>query len=225
MSVFAYGEAVRHLEQALKIQDVLDPDDKAKRCDLLLALGEAMLPMESPERVADTVAEEALGLAEALGDSPRAARVAVQALEAISRSNISGEAQLTVVRSPEFREWVGRADRHAQEGSAERVYADLSQSGYVQNLPGPAGGPAAGHVFRRRAVGLAFELEDPAPFFSAAALCLNGMTSLRDRELIDRVVREVLRRPHEGVRSRVRSFGVCALLRCGFWRGHDLSSR
>src|SRR5262249_38745341 len=57
MQVFAYGEAVRHLEQALKIQDVLDPDDKLRRCDLLLALGEAMLPMEEPLRVADTVAE------------------------------------------------------------------------------------------------------------------------------------------------------------------------
>ena len=59
MSVFAYGEAVRHLEQALKIQEVLDPDDKAKRCDLLLALGEAMLPLEEPRRVADSVAQEA----------------------------------------------------------------------------------------------------------------------------------------------------------------------
>ena len=66
-----------------KVQEVLDPDDKPKRCDLLLALGEAMLPLEEPRRVADTVAEEAFELAEALGDSPRAARAAVQALEAL----------------------------------------------------------------------------------------------------------------------------------------------
>jgi hypothetical protein len=39
MSVYAYGEAERHLEHALKVQEVLDPDDKGKRCDLLSALG------------------------------------------------------------------------------------------------------------------------------------------------------------------------------------------
>ena len=36
--VYAYGEAVRLLDQAIKVQKVLDPDDKAKACDLLLAL-------------------------------------------------------------------------------------------------------------------------------------------------------------------------------------------
>jgi hypothetical protein len=41
IDVYAYGEAVRLLEQALKVQEVLDPEDKAKRCDLLLALGPA----------------------------------------------------------------------------------------------------------------------------------------------------------------------------------------
>ena len=50
LSVYAYGEAVRHLEQALEVQEVLDPDDKAKRCDLLLALGEALLPAGEPLR-------------------------------------------------------------------------------------------------------------------------------------------------------------------------------
>ena len=37
--VYSYGEAVRLLEQALKVQEVLDPEEKLKRCDLLLALG------------------------------------------------------------------------------------------------------------------------------------------------------------------------------------------
>src|SRR4029077_15939103 len=46
LSVYAYSEATRPREQALKVQEVLAPDDKAKRCDLLLALGEAMLPGE-----------------------------------------------------------------------------------------------------------------------------------------------------------------------------------
>jgi hypothetical protein len=41
-SVYAYGEAVRLLEQALKVQRVLDPEDKPKVYDLLLAPSEAL---------------------------------------------------------------------------------------------------------------------------------------------------------------------------------------
>ncbi|HTE86088.1 MAG TPA: AAA family ATPase, partial [Dehalococcoidia bacterium] len=85
LSVYAYGEAEHHLEQALKVQEVLDPDDKAKRCDLQLTLCEAMLPGEDPARVVETAAEQAFALAEALGDAQRAARVAVLALEGLDR--------------------------------------------------------------------------------------------------------------------------------------------
>jgi predicted ATPase len=42
--VFAYGEAARQLDRALAVQDLVDPDDRAKRCDLLLSLGEALVP-------------------------------------------------------------------------------------------------------------------------------------------------------------------------------------
>ena len=40
--VYAYGDAARLLEQALEVQEVLDPDDSAKRCDLTVALGGAL---------------------------------------------------------------------------------------------------------------------------------------------------------------------------------------
>jgi hypothetical protein len=36
--VFTYGEAARQLDRALLVQDLIDPDDRAKRCDLLLPL-------------------------------------------------------------------------------------------------------------------------------------------------------------------------------------------
>ena len=67
MAVYAYGEAARLLEQALQVQEVLAPDDRAKRCDLLLALGDALMPAGEPKRVYDTVLPEALALAEAIG--------------------------------------------------------------------------------------------------------------------------------------------------------------
>src|SRR5207237_8955321 len=66
MSVFAYSEAERHLRQALRALEVLDPAGKLKRCDLLLSLGEAMLPMQDPQRIAATTAEEAYKLAREL---------------------------------------------------------------------------------------------------------------------------------------------------------------
>ena len=62
MSVYAYGEAVRLLEQALQVQEVLDPDDKTRRCDLLLALGKAVIPAGQPMGVPETLAPEALDL-------------------------------------------------------------------------------------------------------------------------------------------------------------------
>jgi len=85
MSVYASGQAEHLLRQALLAQDVLDPDDVTKRCDLLSKLAEALLPQEQPGRVVDTAAQ-AFALAEGSHDSLRAARAAVQALEALERA-------------------------------------------------------------------------------------------------------------------------------------------
>ena len=49
LAVYAYGEAARLLEQALEVQEVLDPDDTAKRCDLLLSAGEQASDHERDE--------------------------------------------------------------------------------------------------------------------------------------------------------------------------------
>src|SRR5215471_5298 len=72
IQVYAYGEAARHLERALLVESVLDTREPLKRCDLLLAMGEAMLSMEqSPRRVVGT-AREAYQLAESSADERRA---------------------------------------------------------------------------------------------------------------------------------------------------------
>jgi hypothetical protein len=115
MSVYAYSVAVRLLEHALEVQAVLDPAAKTERCDLLLALGEAMHPTDQPSRVAETVASEAFAIAEASQDSPRAARAAIQALDGFFRGG---------PEMADFPAWTARADRHAADGSPERVYAD-----------------------------------------------------------------------------------------------------
>ncbi len=42
MAVYSYSEAVSYLQQAVQVQEIFDPADKARRCDLLLALGDAL---------------------------------------------------------------------------------------------------------------------------------------------------------------------------------------
>ena len=41
---------MRLLEQAVEVQEILDPDDTAQRCDLFLALGEALPAAGEPLR-------------------------------------------------------------------------------------------------------------------------------------------------------------------------------
>jgi hypothetical protein len=100
MSVYAYGEAERQLQRALQVQDILDPDDATRRCDLLLQLGAAILPTDQPERAARSVAPQAFKLAEAIGDSPRAARATGLALQGLLRGGVVG------VGTPEFDKWL-----------------------------------------------------------------------------------------------------------------------
>ena len=82
MSVYAYSEAVRLLEQALQVQEVLDPENKPKRCDLLISLGESLMPTGQSLHVYENVAQEAFTLAEVIGDDDRAARVCNLAVNA-----------------------------------------------------------------------------------------------------------------------------------------------
>ena len=51
MDVFAYGEAAHQLERALVVQDLVDPEDRSKRCDLLLALGRGTVAAGETESV------------------------------------------------------------------------------------------------------------------------------------------------------------------------------
>jgi eukaryotic-like serine/threonine-protein kinase len=123
MQVFAYGEAVRHLEQALQVQQVLDPDDRSRRCELLLAVGEALMPAGDPERAFRIVAEEAYALSAQIGDSPRACSACRIALEAQFQY---GQASTSGTGGEDYRRWAQRLDAHARPGTADRVYADYS---------------------------------------------------------------------------------------------------
>ncbi|MBN1568353.1 MAG: protein kinase [Acidobacteria bacterium] len=122
VSVYAYGEAVRLLEQALKVQRVLDPDDKAKVCDLLLALGDYLCSAGEPKRAFTAELEEAFSLAENIEDRVRAARACSLAVSSIILHGGSGLASWT---NPEAARWTERADRYAKPNTLERLMANM----------------------------------------------------------------------------------------------------
>jgi archaellum biogenesis ATPase FlaH len=83
-SVYAYGEAARLLEQTLMVQEVLNPGDKAKRCDILLNMYDALLDAGQPRRLLLKELPEAFSLAEGLGDRKHAIRACFLASLALS---------------------------------------------------------------------------------------------------------------------------------------------
>ena len=159
MAVYSYTEAVGHLERALEVQEVLDPDDQAKRCDLLLALGRAAISAGQPMRVPETLAPEALDLAEAVGDRARAfaaCRMAMDGLHMYGQGGLGG--------GPEWRPWAERANELAEPGTSERVYTDwaMSQMSLVERRLDEA------WELRYGALELARQLGEPGDISTAA---------------------------------------------------------
>jgi len=119
MDVYAYSEAVRLYDQVIKVQKVLNPDDKEKMCDLLLDLCDALYAIPDVKRIQDIEAPAAFSLAESIGDASRAVRACVSATAAIGYE-LAGPGYLT----PQWAEWTERADRYAKPGTKERARAD-----------------------------------------------------------------------------------------------------
>jgi tetratricopeptide (TPR) repeat protein/ribosomal protein L40E len=161
--VYAYGEAVRLLEQALKVQEVLDPEDKAKRCDLLVALGDALILAGENRRVIDMEAPQALSLAEAIDDNMRASRACMLAMRGL------GAYGTTLTTSPEAAQWAARADRYAEPETVGRAWAD-AMLGFVQRS-GESSSPE-GVAILSRAFDLAHRLGDIETYWFIASLWL-----------------------------------------------------
>jgi tetratricopeptide (TPR) repeat protein len=172
--VYAYGEAVRLLAQALEVQEVLDPEDKARRCDLLLALSDALILAGEHRRVIDFEAPQALSLAEAIGDNTRASRACMLAMKML------GVYGPIFWYSSESAQWAKRADRYAEPETVERAWAD-TMLGYVRRaevsyLP-------EGAVLISRALNLARRLGDPDTYWTIATIWLLMVTAPNhDRE-------------------------------------------
>jgi tetratricopeptide (TPR) repeat protein len=188
--VYAYGEAVRLLEQALKVQEVLDPEDKAKQCDLLLALGYALLLAGEHRRVVNTEAPQALSLAEAIADNTRASRVCL-----LAARGLGGDA-LNAYASPEGAQWAARADRYAKPNTIERALAD-SMLGYVK-LSGVSFLPE-GATLISRALNLARHLGDIDTYWFIATLLLSMVSAPQHDEERLRLAEELVEQSKAGV--------------------------
>jgi serine/threonine protein kinase/class 3 adenylate cyclase len=199
MTVFAYGEAVRLLEQALQVQEVVDPNDKAKRCDLLLALAAVLLPAGEPQRAVDTIAPEAFELAEALGDRDRASKACTVTLATFGAMT-AGAAFLGV----EAQQWTERADRYAAPRSVARVRVDISRSLTLFW----AGAFSDARAFVSRAVALAQEVGDPETLWFTTFLSMAWHSAPGDFEHLLAQAQETAMRSRRGAPAAFLAFSL-----------------
>jgi DNA-binding CsgD family transcriptional regulator len=211
MAVYAYGEAERQLQRAMEVQAILDPDDAARRCDLLLQLGPAVLPTDQPERVATSVAPLAFALAEEVGDSSRLARAVTLALESAFRT-AGGPGD---IQTPEVKEWLGRADRYILPGTPEWVQMECWKGAYAIG----GGRVAEGGAFLRAAVQGARALSNDDAYLTACGFAITMLQAIRDRPLIEQLTRETYERGHLSPRIGIPGVFVMdlarILLECG----------
>jgi class 3 adenylate cyclase len=199
MGIYAYGEAARHLGRALQAQEVLGPDDAARRCDLLLALGQAMLPTESIEAIPESIAEEAFQLGLALNDRTRAGDAAVLALEALAHRS----PRPSTYQSEPFQQWSLRADEFTTEGTAARVYAHV-HGGMARLF---VDGPAPAHIRLREALREAELLGHNRELYLAAGWAFRHLIALMDFPTLDRLAIALNGRSRDG--AKAVDVGIC----------------
>ena len=152
----------------MQVQEVLDPEDQEKRCDLLLALGDALIQSGESRRVLDEVAPEAFSLAETMGDGIRASQACNLAIEGLaSQSGPQG------FGTSEAAQWAERADRYAPADTVERAWADMSL-GTARFITGDRG---KGYLLLSRALDLARRLDDSDTFVWVAVFWLFLVTA------------------------------------------------
>jgi serine/threonine protein kinase/tetratricopeptide (TPR) repeat protein len=198
-NVYAYGEGVRLLEQAIKVQEVLDPEDKAKKCDLLLALGDALILAGEQKRVIEIEAPQALALAEAIADNTRASRACLRAMGALA---VYGS-QLMV--SPEAAEWAARADSYAEPETIERAWADAIL-GFIK-VSGVSSSPG-GCALLNGALDLARRLGDPEAYWWIASSWLSFLSAPQHCDERLRLAEELAGQSRAGVGVLILSFAL-----------------
>jgi class 3 adenylate cyclase/tetratricopeptide (TPR) repeat protein len=198
-SVYAYTEAARLLEEALKVQEVLDPQNKVKKCDLLLDLADALRLGNQAQRALDRELAEAYSLAESMDDRARASRACMAAMICF---NFSGSYTGASWAGPQAALWVERADRYAEEDTLARAWADMGM-GQARFLTGSFtrqdGLMSEGVQLLSRALELARRLGDPETFWFVALTWLLYVAAPHHTEERRRLSEELATRSRSGV--------------------------
>ena len=189
--VYAYSEAVRLLDQAIKVQEILDPDNKEKRCDLLLDLCDVLLDASDLKRLQDIEAPAAFSLAESIGDSSKIVRACMSGI-------YSCMYQLNTY-SPLLVEWVNRADRYAKPDTSERAMADACLGIMKRN----AGDVQSAQKLLTQALNLARRLDDRLAFWWAAAFILLNFRAPHNISWRMQIAEELWTSPRDGLRVSI----------------------
>jgi DNA-binding CsgD family transcriptional regulator/tetratricopeptide (TPR) repeat protein len=191
--VFAYGEAARLLERASMVQELAEPEDKVKRCDLLLALGDALVAAGEPGRVSARVAPDALALAEIVGDRSRMFRACKLALE-----SLDAQGAATSTRRPDYLQLAEQARGYANANSIDRVHADLALAAAWDSR----GRRQEARALRLEALALSRQLGDPEALIrSGFFLILTGAPQHLDERLD--LAEEAVAWPRQGVGTAI----------------------
>jgi tRNA A-37 threonylcarbamoyl transferase component Bud32/archaellum biogenesis ATPase FlaH len=208
ISVYAYGEVVRLLEQALKVQRVLDPDDKGKVCDLLLALGECLGMTGEAQRAFTVELKEAFSMAEAVDDKNRAARACSLAVINIT---VYGGGTMASWATPEAAQWVDRANRYAAPDTPARVWANIG----VGELKAATGFwtqrfdiMKEGCLLLIGNVELARRVNDPEAFFFAACSRMHQASAPHHTEERLKLAEELARQSRAGISARMHGLAA-----------------
>jgi hypothetical protein len=209
-AVYAHTEAASHLERCLAVQEVLDPSDKQKLCDLLLALTDALISSGEPYRAAEDVAERALSFANDLRDVDRACRACYSASLALWR--YGGPLFFT---SQEYTKWAERYDSKAPAGSTHRIAADLVRA----NILIPQGRLEETWRLTCGALDLALKLGDRALIIEAAGRVVAPPTiPAHQAERMARAT-ELWELERSGVAARILSPSITSCLFAAFETG------
>jgi hypothetical protein len=186
--VYDYGEAVRLLERAIKVQEVFTPDDKTRQCDLLLSLCEALYSVPDFERLKKE-AESAFLLAQNLGEKSHASQICTWVLFCILSEQL-------IFATPESDKWIERVDRYAGPGTIERIYADFSLGIRTINK----GDRKAGLSFLERAVDMARSNGDQRAWWVTASFFVVYSLDIPERiKKSIQLTEELWAGPHDGL--------------------------
>jgi hypothetical protein len=182
MSVFDYGEALARFGQALKAQDILDPDDAGRECDLLLSTADALLSLDLRAEALDDTLPQAYELAETIHDSTRAFRACRIALDCLI-GEIREDTPL----------WHERAATHVGDDRRGQIRLLRAKAGYLLQ----AGYALDAANSLRDVLTIARDLDDANEIVGVTWLLLNGV-ELEASEVVS-LINEANRRSNESV--------------------------